>query len=322
MLTKLSQSLRLILVGLLIVSLTVAATPGLAQQEASEKVTITRISISETGDAQWALEIRTPLETDADVEAFEQYQEDIATNTSTYLTPVRDRITTLVGTAETETGREMAVQSFAVETTIQTVPRQWGVVTYTFEWENFAAEQGEELVIADVFGGGYYLSSTDSLVISSPDGYVATAAPTPDEQTDGTVTYEGPTDFAGSGPAVTFAPAGSGGVTDAGAGPTALILLFGLLIIAVLAVLGYKQLSSTEEPPENNVGEMTDGEKVLALLKENNGRVKQNSLGEEFGWSSSKVSRVVNKLDEEEKVKKLRLGRENLVQLFDEDDEL
>jgi uncharacterized membrane protein len=59
----------------------------------------------------------------------------------------------------------------------------------------------------------------------------------------------------------------------------------------------------------------------LSLLEQNDRQVKQNRLSEEFGWSSSKTSRVVNQLDEDGAVKKLRLGRENLVRLAERDDD-
>jgi len=60
---------------------------------------------------------------------------------------------------------------------------------------------------------------------------------------------------------------------------------------------------------------LTDEDRVLALLEENGGRMKQTDIVEETGWSKSKVSMLLSDMEEEEGISKLRVGRENIVSL-------
>ncbi|MFC6729491.1 helix-turn-helix transcriptional regulator, partial [Natronoarchaeum mannanilyticum] len=64
---------------------------------------------------------------------------------------------------------------------------------------------------------------------------------------------------------------------------------------------------------------LSDEERVERLLRENGGRMKQASIVTETGWSNAKVSQLLSSMDEEGRVDKLRIGRENLISLPDED---
>ncbi|WP_408956947.1 helix-turn-helix transcriptional regulator [Natrinema sp. 74] len=60
---------------------------------------------------------------------------------------------------------------------------------------------------------------------------------------------------------------------------------------------------------------LSDEERVLRLLKRNGGRMKQASIVSETGWSNAKVSQLLSKMDENDEIEKLRIGRENLITL-------
>jgi uncharacterized membrane protein len=47
--------------------------------------------------------------------------------------------------------------------------------------------------------------------------------------------------------------------------------------------------------------------------------MKQASIVEETGWSNAKVSQLLSAMDEAGRVDKLRIGRENLISLPDEE---
>jgi len=64
---------------------------------------------------------------------------------------------------------------------------------------------------------------------------------------------------------------------------------------------------------------LSDEERVERLLRQNGGRMKQASIVTETGWSNAKVSQLLSSMDEEDRVDKLRIGRENLISLPDED---
>jgi len=65
---------------------------------------------------------------------------------------------------------------------------------------------------------------------------------------------------------------------------------------------------------------LTDEDRVRRALEESGGRMKQSAIVDEFGWSKSKTSRVLSRMADDGEVEKLRIGRENVIDLVDEDD--
>jgi uncharacterized membrane protein len=64
---------------------------------------------------------------------------------------------------------------------------------------------------------------------------------------------------------------------------------------------------------------LSDEERVEHLLEENGSRMKQASIVKETGWSNAKVSQLLSSMEEEGRIDKLRIGRENLISFPDED---
>lgn len=60
---------------------------------------------------------------------------------------------------------------------------------------------------------------------------------------------------------------------------------------------------------------LSDEDRVLQMLEERGGRMKQVNIVEETGWSKSKVSMLLSDMEEEDKISKLRIGRENVISL-------
>jgi hypothetical protein len=60
---------------------------------------------------------------------------------------------------------------------------------------------------------------------------------------------------------------------------------------------------------------LSDEDRVVSMLEERGGRMKQVNIVEETGWSKSKVSMLLSEMEEEEQLSKLRVGRENIVSL-------
>lgn len=67
---------------------------------------------------------------------------------------------------------------------------------------------------------------------------------------------------------------------------------------------------------------LSDEERVLRLLEVNEGRMKQGRIVEETDWSNAKVSQLLSDLAEADRVEKLRIGRENLIMLPEEAEEV
>ena len=74
-----------------------------------------------------------------------------------------------------------------------------------------------------------------------------------------------------------------------------------------------------EEEPEIDEELLSDEERVELLLERNGGRMKQADIVKETGWSNAKVSQLLSSMEEEGRVDKLRIGRENLISFPDED---
>ncbi|AXR77504.1 helix-turn-helix transcriptional regulator [Natrarchaeobaculum sulfurireducens] len=60
---------------------------------------------------------------------------------------------------------------------------------------------------------------------------------------------------------------------------------------------------------------LTDEDRVVTLIRENGGRMKQVNIVEETGWSKSKVSMLLSDMEEDGTISKLRVGRENIISL-------
>jgi len=77
-----------------------------------------------------------------------------------------------------------------------------------------------------------------------------------------------------------------------------------------------QQMPPTEETRE---AEQSDEERVLELLEENDGRMKQARIVEHTDWSKSKVSMLLSEMEADGAISKLRVGRENLISLAGEE---
>jgi hypothetical protein len=112
--------------------------------------------------------------------------------------------------------------------------------------------------------------------------------------------------FDGDAPATT--DSGGGDTPDAPAGPA-----------TTDQTAGAEPAVEESDDDEPDWDLLSDEERVEYLLEENGGRMKQASIVEETGWSNAKVSQLLSAMDEAGRVDKLRIGRENLISLPDEE---
>ncbi|QSG04833.1 helix-turn-helix transcriptional regulator [Halapricum desulfuricans] len=82
-----------------------------------------------------------------------------------------------------------------------------------------------------------------------------------------------------------------------------------------------EEADKRDERSEDEIAEelLSDEERVERLLDEHGGRMKQARIVEETGWSNAKVSQLLSAMDEDGRIEKLRIGRENLISLPDEE---
>jgi len=187
------------------------------------------IDLHEDGSATWTIEFWSALEIDDRTAAFESLQDDIQANPANFTGSFADSINGTVDAARASTGREMTASNFTVATERQTLGREYGVVSYSFEWTGFARVEGEKLHAGDAIEG-LYLDDGTRLLVSWPAEYEPqSVTPEPDDRRDTAVIWQGAnTEFVDGEPRVVVAPAGIG------LGPIAGVL--GILV--VLAGLG------------------------------------------------------------------------------------
>lgn len=318
------------------------------QTEPDTDNTVTRIQLHENGTATWEIEIRTRLDTDDEVEAYKDFQAEFRDNKSKRVDTFKSQIESIVTDAEATTDRNMSTVNFEASTSIQSLPKKWGVITYRFKWSHFAQTSENQVTMGDVFGGGYFLSSSDSMTVVAPEGYKITdLSPGADTKDPETVSWQGQRDFADSRPMV---EATNQSAASPPAQPETDSNVTPVLLIAALVVLGggyYWRRSTSNDtsdaepaaPPANQNTEpgkdetddetavsedtddtetetlLSDDEKVLKSLRENDGRMKQAKIVEELDWSSSKASRVLQRMADEDQVRRLQIGRENLIDI-------
>lgn len=75
----------------------------------------------------------------------------------------------------------------------------------------------------------------------------------------------------------------------------------------------YERIVSSDTPTEL----LSDEGQVIRLLVENDGRIRQHQIVEETGWSKSKVSRTLSRMNEDGMIEKVSHGRENVITLAD-----
>jgi hypothetical protein len=310
--------------------------------------TVTTVKVDEDGDAVFSLELRTRLDTQEKRQAFENFSSSVEADPDAAVAGFRDSVRVLVARADNRTGRDMSVSDFSVETRSEPLPVDRGIVVYKFDWSGFASTDGG-VRIGDVLSG-YILGESDSLVVRYPDGYAAdSVSPTPDSS-DGEVVWNGPRDFDEDEPRVVVLPGGEdAGPSDNGtvpspdtveagdAPPYIYAVVFVLLLTALAAFLFYRRRQSgaaesdTGTSRENGDAEtgfgessgfedLPDGRRVLRIIESEDGRMKQKGLVYRTGWSEAKVSQVTSRLEEDGEITKLRMGRENIIELIDEED--
>ena len=319
-------------------------------------------AVGPDGDADWRVTYRIELDDENATDAFESLRQDIEANRSRFVATFRDRIEATAASAENATGREMSVGNFSVEVETRAQPdTTFGVVTYRFEWDGFAATDGDRVAAGDALDG-LILDSGTALRVAWPDGYgVTDVTPGSTERTDGAVVWRGPADFESGEPRVTVqqgvgptptqtASPGGGGNVGPGDGDGTDGTLGGLLPVAALllvaGVAGSVLLARRRGAGPAGTGEGSDGtrndadgpevgaaggdtsatppeellsneERVLRLLEETGGRMKQQEVAEELDWTAAKTSQVVGDLRDDGELDSFRLGRENVLTLPD-----
>ncbi len=327
-----------VLAGLVAVGIVPAITPvagpvAMAAGQTADSGTAQTIyiDVQEDGDARVAVTTRLETESEAERAAFERLSRAFVQGEHTI---GGQTITTVVEDVATETGRAMAVRDRQ-----RSANRSGniGTLRYEFTWTAFAASSNGRIEIGDAFqvNGHNWVGSLgpdQRLVIERPEGYLIASTTHP--ASDRRIIWEGPATFDGQDIQVTYR---SRLPINLNPGVALLALLIAGLAVSAwwfrgrdggeAASVGDSKESERPEEPVDSISDsestvdpelLSDEERVERLLERNGGRMKQSNIVEETGWSSAKVSQLLSKMDQDGRIDKLRIGRENLIALPEE----
>ncbi|MFB6223690.1 MAG: helix-turn-helix transcriptional regulator [Haloarcula sp.] len=355
---RVSGALLFILsVALVIPLLATAATAAPAQQTAGTPMPVTEnttfsLQIQSNGDARWTITDTYALENENETETFRTLGENFADGDAEvgWLSSFQQAN----DAASAATGRDMQITEV---TRKYEVTDRRGALVLSFTWTDFATVDGENIIVGDAFNttDGTWLGTLTAdqrLVISPPPEYGVESAPSAVE--DRKLIFEGPRTFEPGYLSIVYT--GERDVTSPSPSETpgstfsdiSSFWLGGILLVALLVgATGYMvrqgsvdgrpsaassdtdsddadvdthaAATDTETEEDVDVELLSDEERVERLLEENGGRMKQARIVTETGWSNAKVSQLLSSMDEDGRINKLRIGRENLISFPDED---
>lgn len=327
---------RLVLAVLLAVMfVTVAAGMGAAgghnvanvDDENDPDNIVLEVHVTEDGTAEWTIEHRYRLGNDTDEAAFEDLAADIESEEEAYVERFTERMDGTVENAEASTGRTMSIENVSIGTETRALPREYGIVRYTFEWHGFAAVEDDRLLAGDAIGG-MFLEEDSSLRVSWSDELaLESAAPSPSQTDDHSVRWDGPVDFGSDEPSIALIGAEEPLI---GLGSTLGFIAVALVGFGIAAGIGGwwylgrgRSVVDTREESieETNLELLSNEERVLHLLESEGGRLKQQEVVEELGWTDAKTSQVVSDLRDAGEIESFRLGRENVLRLLEESED-
>lgn len=313
-----TRAVQTVLLVVVVIGLTAPAIS--AQQDTTQR--INTIEIAENGDAEWTIETRKSLDTETAVSEFQAYVDQVNSSETNQTTQrFNSQFETVISGANTSFERDMSLDSLDVEAEVlETATGTVGVTSIVFTWKNYATTSKDTVGVGEVLSNGYTLSESEVLKIVPPSGYQPIGSPS-EASVDhhSVVEWTGP--YAFSGLSLQFEYTGhepheeetTPENEDTGV-PILPIAVIGVGLLAVVGGVFYRRDSDTGDDWSQDELQ-TEEERVVSLLEQHDGRVKQKLLAGEFDWSDAKVSRVTSNLEENSVLEKLTIGRENVLQL-------
>ncbi|MDS0475975.1 hypothetical protein [Natrinema sp. 1APR25-10V2] len=280
---------------------------------------------------------------------WEQLRSDIQSNTSEYVSDERAKWNETLTEGVNVTEREMNISNLSITTEEASAPRTVGHATVTFQWSQFAFVELTRIEAGAALSG-FTLDDGTTLQFRWPDAYAIyqhegepQVDPAPSDTPDGSVTWHGEeTSFTDNQPRIEL-------IRDTGAtnesappeqGPSMpwAIVALALALLATVGVAGWLLGRRRHDAPPTDTGtdavRRTDGssdadstatgpppellsneERVLRLLENSGGRIKQQEVVSELDWTEAKTSQVVGDLREDDEIEVFRIGRENVLTL-------
>ena len=297
------------------------------------------------GNASWEVRYRFDVDAAERETAFETLRAELENDSSAYLGPFEGRMRETATTAAETTGREMSLSEFTIRTTRESQPQaEFGYITFAFEWTGFA-DAGPDTIRAGDALDALVLEAGERLQIRWPSDYEYRSSNPNDATTleERRIVWRGARAFESGQPRVTVATADGPvpetdeqGGTDGISSGLVIGALGGAVLVAGIAGVWWRRrrghgMDDTAEPGgpagRANAGStaadgpppelLSNEERVLQLLEDSGGRLKQTEVADRLDWTAAKTSQVVGDLREQEQIESFRLGRENVLTLPD-----
>jgi len=348
----------LVVAGLAVGGVSVAAGTPLAQEaptadsalDDADKIQ-TDVHLHENGSATFTVDYRYTInDENLSQSGWEQLETDIEENPEPFVEEVESGWSETLADAENETDREeMALSPVTASTDESTAPRDMGHVEFRFVWESFAHVELNRIEAGDALSG-FTIQDDTSIQLHWPEEYTLyeEPSPTPDERNDNSVYW----DDEGSGfdddePRLVLIENGSDGTAD-GTGMADenapadeqpampwVWVAGALLLLASVGAVGWwirdQQVRTVVDEPTRSTETddnstpppelLSNEERVMGLIDSHGGRIKQQEVVSELGWTEAKTSQVVSRLRDADEIEVFRIGRENVLTLPDEDDD-
>ncbi len=265
----------------------------------------TQIEIKADTSAKWVIEIK--------------YSENAPDNEiQEYASSMMTTMAQRADNAEVVAGRSMGIENYT--TSGPTQIQDYKKLRCEFVWTNFVEIDGVELVLGDSIETGLLdlATTSDYLTITYPEGYgVRTVSPDPDQRSGQQLTWIGPESFGFGQPTITL---------RALASPIPYIIMAVVISAGLIAgwFLWFKKLfkpmlktKKEMELPEVKLEPTlkSDSERVNEVLKAAGGKLYQNELVRRLDVSKSKGSEILNAMEQNGEIQRMRMGRTNLVSL-------
>lgn len=284
--------------------------------QAAGAQSIITVEVHDNGNALWIMEKQLPLNNQTDIDDWEEFIKTGQTGNQQEIADFSKRMEWFLLSAQKFSNRSMSAEKFNLSyNTAKTPSGAYGLIQYSFEWNNFARSESGKIIIGDAFSEGMLLSQDNVLVIKIPDGYdVEKASPGFDKRDGNRLIWDGTLyrNFARGEPTVVF--------VSSGINPLFLIVI--LIILAAGAFFMFTKRRSklgTQSDPvslENiAIEDLKYEEKIERFLLRSGGQASQSDIIKEIGLSKSRVSTILSQMKEKGQIIKIKNGSGNLIRI-------
>lgn len=149
---------------LLTVALLLTMTAGLTTAQPTDSSVDVEIEVQENGDAVWTITNEVTLDTESERQSFDELINN-QTELNSLADSTTERFRNFADRASQQIDREMNVNRQSVDAERE---GDTGRLTVEFTWTNFAESTDGEVVVGDVFQGGFSLDEGQTLTVTGP----------------------------------------------------------------------------------------------------------------------------------------------------------